>query len=160
MNIRCPNCGAENSLDSLIADSDAAELLLLVLELDKEIGKAAIRYLGLFRPAKSKLGWGRVATLLKELLPDMQRGVISRNGSEYPAPPAAWVYGFQTALAARDEGRLKLPLKSHGWLYEVIAAWQPAAAVGKPANTGGQMAASGKPSQTLTAAAQLEGLKR
>ncbi len=157
---RCPNCGAVASLDSLLAGEDAADLLVMVAALDADMGKAALRYLGLFRPGKGRLTFSRSAKLLSELMPDMQRQAVSRGGVDYPAPPAAWLYGFQTALAARDEGRLKLPLKSHGWLYEVIAAWQPAAAVGKPANTGGQMAASGKPSQTLTAAAQLEGLKR
>lgn len=41
------------------------------------------------------------------------------------APAAAWLYGFDAALAARDAGRLKTPLKSHGYLYEIISHWQP-----------------------------------
>ena len=63
---RCPNCGAANSLDSLVSDAEAAEVLKMLLELDADIGKAAIRYIGLFRPAKSQLSWARTAKLLNE----------------------------------------------------------------------------------------------
>ena len=121
---RCPNCGAVASLDSLLAGEDAADLLVMVAALDAGVGKAALRYLGLFRPGKGRLTFSRSAKLLGELMPDMQRQAVSRGGVDYPAPPAAWLYGFQTALEARDTGRLKLPLKGHGWLYEVIAGWQ------------------------------------
>ena len=61
MNLRCPNCGAVHSLDSLLGGEDAAQLLKLVLDMDAAIGKAAVRYLGLFRPAKSQLGFARAA---------------------------------------------------------------------------------------------------
>lgn len=124
MNTKCPNCGALHSLDSLLAADAAGELLGMVAALDADTGKAALRYLGLFRPAKSQLSFGRAAKLLGALMPDMQRQAISRGGVNYPAPAAAWLYGFQTALEARDTGRLKLPLKGHGWLYEVMAGWQ------------------------------------
>lgn len=87
MNLRCPNCGAVHSLDSLLGNDDAAHLLKLVVGLDADIGRAAMRYIGLFRPAKSQLSFGRVARLLEELLPDMRAGEIKRNGKTYPALP-------------------------------------------------------------------------
>ena len=160
---RCPNCGAVASLDSLLAGEDAADLLVMVAALDAGVGKAALRYLGLFRPGKGRLTFGRSAKLLGELMPDMQRQAVSRGGVDYPAPPAAWLYGFQTALDARDTSRLKLPLKSHGWLYEVMAAWDgggvlpqgQVVAATAPAPKRGQAA-----SKTLAAAAALEGLRR
>lgn len=43
MNIKCPNCGAVHSLDTLINDADASAVLRAVLEMDAEMGKAAIR---------------------------------------------------------------------------------------------------------------------
>ena len=122
---RCPNCGAVASLDSLLAGEDAADLLVMVAALDAGVGKAALRYLGLFRPGKGRLTFSRSAKLLGELMPDMQRQAVSRGGVDYPAPPAAWLYGFGETLAARDAGRLKTPLKSHGYLYEIISHWQP-----------------------------------
>lgn len=124
MNIRCPNCGAVHSLDALISDAAASELLKMVLAMDADMGSAAIRYLGLFRPAKSQLSWGRLVTLLKELLPDMQAQQFKRDGFTYSAPPAAWLYGFNVVLAARESGRVKTPLKSHGYLFEVMSGWQ------------------------------------
>ena len=41
MNIKCPNCGAVHSLDTLINDAEASAVLKAVLEMDAELGKAA-----------------------------------------------------------------------------------------------------------------------
>ncbi|MCP1659310.1 hypothetical protein [Neisseria perflava] len=149
MNTRCPNCGAVHSLDSLISDSEAAEVLKMLLEMDVETGKAAVRYAGLFRPAKSQLSWGRTAKILNEMAALLQSG-------DYP--PEAWLYGLHETLAAREAGRLKTPLKSHGYLCGIVKNWPGALPSPQPSPT-----AEGtvrKPSQTLAAAAQLEGLKR
>ena len=121
---RCPNCGAANSLDSLVSDAEAAEVLKMLLELDADIGKAAIRYIGLFRPAKSQLSWARTAKLLNELLPMIKAQEAARDGVCFPAPPEAWIHGFNETVNARDQGRLKLPLKSHGYLLEIVSQWQ------------------------------------
>lgn len=124
MNIKCPNCGAVHSLDSLINDADASAVLRAVLEMDVEMGKAAIRYVGLFRPAKSQLSWARTAKLLNELLPMMKEQTAERDGVSSPAPAEAWLHGFNETVNARDQGRLKLPLKSHGYLLEIVSQWQ------------------------------------
>ena len=124
MNIKCPNCGAVHSLDSLINDADASAVLKAVLEMDVEMGKAAIRYVGLFRPAKSQLSWARTAKLLNELLPMMKAQTAERDGVSSPAPAEAWLHGFNETVNARDQGRLKLPLKSHGYLLEIVSQWQ------------------------------------
>lgn len=134
MNVKCPNCGSVNSLDALIADTGAADVMRCLLELDAEIGKAAIRYIGLFRPAKSQLSWVRSAKLLNELLPSIKAESVERDGVSYPAPAAAWIHGFNETLAARDAGRLKTPLKSHGYLYEIVSKWQPPATAAVPAH--------------------------
>ena len=160
MNIRCSNCGAVHSLDALIADAEAAEVLRLLLEMDGGIGKAAVRYLGLFRPAKSQLGWGRMAKLLKEILPDIQTASIRRDGLEVAAPAEAWLYGFGETLAARDAGRLKTPLKSHGYLYEIISHWQPSESAAMPATqptAAANVAGSTKLRQGVSALSQWAG---
>ena len=124
MNIKCPNCGAVHSLDSLINDAEASAVLRTVLEMDAELGKAAIRYIGLFRPAKSQLSWARTAKLLNELLPMIKAQETARDGVCFPAPTEAWIHGFNETVNARDQGRLKLPLKSHGYLLEIVSQWQ------------------------------------
>ena len=162
MNIKCPNCGAVHSLDSLINDADASAVLRAVLEMDVEMGKAAIRYVGLFRPAKSQLSWSRTAKLLNELLPMMKAQTVERDGVSSPAPAEAWIHGFNETVNARDQGRLKTPLKSHGYLYEILASWvgQPSAGQQTVNQPSRRAALPANPSQTLTAAASLQGLKK
>ena len=158
---RCPNCGAANSLDSLVSDAEAAEVLKMLLELDADIGKAAIRYIGLFRPGKSQLSWGRTAKLLNELLPMIKTQEAARDGVCFPAPAEAWIHGFNETVNARDQGRLKTPLKSHGYLYEILAGWVGQPSAGNQTNQPNRRAAlPANPSQTLTAAASLQGLKK
>lgn len=158
---RCPNCGAANSLDSLVSDAEAAEVLKMLLELDADIGKAAIRYIGLFRPAKSQLSWARTAKLLNELLPMIKAQEAARDGVCFPAPAEAWIHGFNETVNARDQGRLKTPLKSHGYLYEILAGWVGQPSAGNQTNQPNRRAAlPSNPSQTLTAAASLQGLKK
>lgn len=159
MKTRCPCCGAENSLDALIGNDDARDAVLAVIAIGGELPKLAVQYIGLFRPAKTALTWARTAKLLNDILPDIRRGAITRERVEYPAPAEAWLYGFRELLARRNAGGLKLPLKSHGYLYEVIAGWQgqglrPAAI---PANPQPNVPDG---SQTLGALAQLQGLRR
>ncbi|QMT39970.1 hypothetical protein [Neisseria shayeganii] len=124
MKTRCPCCGAENSLDALIAHEEARQSLWAVAQIGGPMSTGLVRYLGLFRPASSALSQSRMATLMAELLPMMQAGHIQRNGKTYPAPPAAWAYAFGEVLAGRDNGNLVTPLKSHGYLLEVISKWQ------------------------------------
>ena len=140
MRTRCPSCGATLSLDALIAHDGAREALTAAFKLSGALGSALVRYLALFRPESRELTMDRVARLVGDLLPDLQAQRISRNGQVYDAPLEAWVWAIEQALAARDAGRLTLPLKSHGWLYEVISNWRPQT---------GQVVAAGEPRQAL-----------
>ena len=130
MQIRCPSCGAEMSLEAVIDNDAAAQALTLALSITP-LGKLVVRYLALFRPSKSKLSWPRVVTLLGELMPMIESQRIERNGSLYEAPHDVWCAAIEQMLATRDAGRLQTPLKSHGYFLEVIistAARQPVGA--------------------------------
>ena len=160
MNIKCPNCGAVHSLDSLINDADASAVLKAVLEMDAELGKAAIRYIGLFRPAKSQLSWARTAKLLNELLPMIKAQEAVRDGVCFPAPTEAWIYGFNETVNARDQGRLKLPLKSHGYLLEIVSQWQGSGLPSpqpSPTGRGGEGSAPSKLRQGVAALGEWAG---
>lgn len=123
MKTRCPCCGAENSLDALIAHEQARQSLWTLANIGGPMTQGLVQYLGLFRPSKSSLSQARMYSLMSELIPDIRAGEIRRNGQVHPAPVAAWTYAFNEVLTARDSGRLKTPLKSHGYLYEIIAGW-------------------------------------
>ena len=125
MRTRCPSCGATLSLDALIAHDGARDALAAAFKLSGPLGAALLRYLAILRPDKRELTMDRVARLVNELLPDMQAQRISRNGQVHEAPTEAWLWSMEQALAARDAGRLVMPLKGHGWLYEVISNWRP-----------------------------------
>ena len=155
MNIKCPNCGAVHSLDSLINDADASAVLRAVLEMDAELGKAAIRYVGLFRPAKSQLSWARTAKLLNELLPMMKAQTAERDGVSSPAPAEAWLHGFNETVNARDQGRLKLPLKSHGYLLEIVTQWQGSGLPSPQSSPTGRGGEGGAPSKLRQGVAAL-----
>ena len=155
MNIKCPNCGAVHSLDSLINDAEASAVLRAVLEMDAELGKAAIRYIGLFRPAKSQLSWARTAKLLNELLPMIKAQEAARDGVCFPAPAEAWIHGFNETVNARDQGRLKLPLKSHGYLLEIVSQWQGSGLPSPQSSPTGRVGEGGAPSKLRQGVAAL-----
>lgn len=155
MNIKCPNCGAVHSLDSLINDADASSVLRAVLEMDAEMGKAAIRYVGLFRPAKSQLSWARTAKLLNELMPMIKAKEAVRDGVSFPAPAEAWLHGFNETVNARDQGRLKLPLKSHGYLLEIVSQWQGSGVPSPQSSPTGRVGEGGAPSKLRQGVAAL-----
>ena len=119
MLIKCPACGAQASLDALIDDEPAAQALLLALKLSP-VGRSLVKYLGLFRPAQRQLSWAKVAKLLGELTPMIEAQRIERNGIVYEAPSAVWAVAIDKILLARDAGKLQTPLKSHGYLFEIM----------------------------------------
>ena len=155
MNIKCPNCGAVHSLDSLINDADASAVLKAVLEMDVEMGKAAIRYVGLFRPAKSQLSWARTAKILNELMLMIKAQTAERDGVSYPASAEAWLHGFNETVNARDQGRLKLPLKSHGYLLEIVSQWQGPGLPSPQSSPTGRVGEGGAPSKLRQGVAAL-----
>lgn len=118
MKLVCPACGSVNSLDSLVGHDGARAALAELAALSGPFAGAVLRYLALFRPEKRQLSLDRVASLLAELNPMILEARITRNGRVYAAPREVWVAAIDTMLASRD--RLTLPLKSHGYLLEII----------------------------------------
>lgn len=160
MKTRCPACGAENSLDTLIAHDEARQALWSLAQIGGETTMSVLRYLSLFRPTKSALSFNRVSILLGELLADIQRGQIQRHGQVFNVSIEIWTAALQTVVSRRES--LALPLKSHGYLYEILS--QMAVKGVQTANellikNNGQVAKQ-EQSKTLQAAAMLERLKR
>lgn len=119
MRLTCPACGSTASLDALIGHEAARSILVRALE-QTPVGKRLVRYIALFRPAQRQLSWDRAASLLGELLDMFKAGKVERHGRLWAAPEAAWLAALDEILARRDEGKLTLPLKSHGYLLEII----------------------------------------
>ncbi|MDS7933988.1 DUF2752 domain-containing protein [Acinetobacter sp. V91_7] len=125
MKTRCPACGATCSLDALLGHSDASQAFVASLNMTGDLAKPLIKYLAMFRSENRDLTFERTAKLLNEIAPDILAKQISRNRVNYPAPQAAWIWAINTTLERRDQGKLQLPLKNHGYLYEVISSFKP-----------------------------------
>lgn len=121
MRLTCPSCRAELSLDVLLASEEARQVIARLVEISLPFGALTLRYVALFRPKKQRLSHERMVSLLEELLPDVQRGAIQRNGREWDAPVESWKLAIERVLESHAKGSLTTPLTSHGYLYEVLA---------------------------------------
>lgn len=121
---QCSTCGAEESLDSLLLrmiDDDVVRgLIANVVTASLPLGGVVVRYLRLHKPPKQKLRMTAVAKLLQELVPDMQRSVIERNGRGWAVTAEDWKGAFQAVFDAVERGTLKTPLQGNGYLYTVL----------------------------------------
>ena len=168
MKTRCPCCGASASLEVLITHDEARSLMVALAGISDELAKAALRYLGLFRPGERDLSWARAAKLLGELVPLIQSGEITRKRQSYPAPREAWIWAFNRVIEARDSGKLTPPLTSHGYLFEILTSWTPDKTAGAALAPAADTSLSGSlnpqqqtaASSTLQAAAAGEKFKR
>lgn len=120
MQLTCPSCFARYSLEAALTDDDARRAVAAALKMPAPLGDLILRYIGLFRAPKRALSWDRAARLIEDLLEPMQAGRIERHGRTWSAPLEAWKAALTEMLDRRD--KLQLPLKSHGYLFEIISA--------------------------------------
>lgn len=118
MRLTCPGCGATHSIEILFTDRAARDAVAAALRLPANLGERLLRYIGLFRPQARSLSWDRAARLLEELQESISAAEIERGGRVYPAPVDYWKTAIDQMLDHRD--KLALPLKSHGYLFEII----------------------------------------
>lgn len=125
MKTRCPACGATTSLDALLGHSEASRAFVAAINLVGDLAKPMIQYLGMFRSENRDLTFERASKLLNELAADINANQIKRGHHFHPAPKAAWIWAINTIIERRDQGKLQLPFKNHGYLYEVLTSYKP-----------------------------------
>ncbi|HGM4745069.1 hypothetical protein [Stenotrophomonas maltophilia] len=87
----------------------------------KELAKAVLGYLGLFKPPKSSLRLQRAVKIAQDVAELVATGDVCRDertGVRRPAGPAVWTAGIEQMLAQRSA--ISLPLDSHGYLRAVV----------------------------------------
>jgi hypothetical protein len=106
-------------LEALLGTDDARAVVEIMARIpgSPALRKALLRYCGLFAPASQRLRWGRVEKLLLELVAMMESGRVERNGRTWSAPLDYWQNAFDAVLA---NANIRRPLKSHGYLLEVL----------------------------------------
>lgn len=118
MKLVCPSCGFFAAPDAFLNEADVQRALLLAMKVPAPLAASLQQYLRLFRPAQRALTARRVETLLGELLPMIEAARIERRGRVWPAPVDSWRAALDEIVGKRD--RLTLPLKSHGYLLEIL----------------------------------------
>jgi hypothetical protein len=121
MKLTCPNCHETLSLAALIEHDAAREAIRLALEFPAPLGKQLMQYVSLFKPQQRALSMDRFASILTELMPMIQAAQIERNGRIWPAPQSYWSQAFDAVWLSK--GKLTLPLKSHGYLLEILVGF-------------------------------------
>lgn len=84
-------------------------------------GDSLLAYVQLFKPEKHVLSMTKLTKLLEELVPMMREGKIEYKGSVWPAPQVYWEQAIRQMLDSRES--LKLPIKTHGYLFSIIAGY-------------------------------------
>ena len=124
MKLKCPHCGHGASIIDFANEESARQAIYLAADLPKTMGRLMLQYIGLFRPSTRSLSWDRTLKLMQQLKADIDRGKIERHSRIWPAPEAQWCNAFTIMLNKAQAGTLTLPLKNHGYLYEIIASAQ------------------------------------
>ena len=125
MKLVCPHCQSQFTLEAAMNDVAARQAVAKAFELT-EVGSLLIGYVQLFKPAKQAISMVRLAKLLDEMVGMIKQGQITRNGNAYAAPQAYWQQAIEHML--QNRANLSLPLKSHGYLLEIIASYSTKAA--------------------------------
>lgn len=119
MQITCPCCFARYAIEAALTDDAARQAVAAALKLPAPLGDLMLRYMAFFRPSKRALSWDRAAKLLNELIDPIQAARVERHGRAWPAPLHYWREALEQMIQRRD--KLQLPLKSHGYLFEIVS---------------------------------------
>ncbi len=107
MILHCPCCHAQFSIEAIIQDEAARELLSMKADLPP----ATFSYLALFRSEKRALSWERALRLVREV-------VDIGKGDACVAPTGLDAAMAETVEALRGKGGA--PLKNHNYLKRVL----------------------------------------
>jgi hypothetical protein len=122
MKATCPECGCQGHIATFFVEEDGKRLAMTMAEMPtKELAKAVLGYLGLFKPPKSSLRLQRAVKIAQDVAELVATGDVckdERTGARRPAGPAVWTAGIEQMLAQRSA--ISLPLDSHGYLRAVV----------------------------------------
>lgn len=120
---RCPCCRNSLTLEVVMANESVRECIILLMDAHPSASgllRPLMSYLGLFAPEKQDIRYERMATLLDSLVPMIRACEVRRNGKTLPAPLDYWKAALEEAVQRGHSGAIKLPLKSHGYLLEIV----------------------------------------
>ncbi len=119
MKLCCPACGFPAEIETFASDKAARKFAVLMGRVPPPLSDLVLRYCSLFAPAKHAMTFTKGERVLGELVPMIEAGRITRAKREWLLNLAQWEAGLQAMCDKRAQ--LTLPLKSHGYLLEVLA---------------------------------------
>lgn len=105
----------------LFANEETQRAVARLAAVSMPMGARVLQYCTLFAPPKTRLTVPKQVKLMLQLLPDLERRAIAHKGREWAVPLDLWAQGIDQMLAARDAGRLDLPMSGHAYLYSILA---------------------------------------
>jgi len=122
MRITCPSCAATFSLDVALQMDASRGALLRALHMPAPLASLWAQYLGMFRAKGRALAHDRADRIMAELVPMLDAGTVTRNGNVRQASIDLWRAALEQMVELRNNDKLQLPLKSHGYLLEIVFA--------------------------------------
>lgn len=119
--ISCCYCGAQQGLMEALEDADGRRFMDVITDVQPVVIRPLMRYLYLFKPAQQGMRWSRMYKLVQEIAPMIKDAKLQRDGTTYTVPPQSWADAMMH-LVETPPKTLKLPLKSHGYLLEILAS--------------------------------------
>ena len=119
----CPCCRNPLAWEVVFAHEGVRDAIQSLVDAHPTGGKLLrplLAYVGLFAPKKTAMRYERIASITDELVGMIREARIERSGRSYTTPAEYWRMAFEEVLARRDNGGLRLPLSSHGYLLEII----------------------------------------
>ena len=120
-NLHCPSCGAEMSLDVVLAHEGLRKCYAEMIKLTAPLPEQLLRYINLFRPLKVKMRPERFAKLANEIISGIQSETICYNGREWHVPLELWRSAFEAVQGRVEAGKMTRPLGNHNYLYAILA---------------------------------------
>lgn len=120
--LACPMCGTHLDLGHLLVDADNRAAFLRLMAVATPLAGYLEKYVYLFAPPKTSLTLRKQARIVLQLLPDLERRAITHRGRDWAVPLKLWEQGIDHMLAARDAGKLDLPMKGHAYLYTILVS--------------------------------------
>lgn len=121
MQVKCPACNAGIPLEAALALDAGRSALMTALQMPAPIALLLAQYLAMFRAPSRALAFDRADRLMSELLPMLSTNTVVRDGVSRPAPLAVWQQGIERMVELRNASKLDLPMKSHGYLLDIVA---------------------------------------
>lgn len=120
MRIIYPCCQTDFPIEAGINDVNARAAIKTAFSVTP-FGDSLLAYVQLFKPGKRVLSMTRLVAILDEIIPMIRDAKIEHKGRVWPAPHPYWEQAIRQMLDGREN--LKLPIKTHGYLFSIIAGY-------------------------------------